>query len=193
MHKRLLLVSGCALVAGGAFALFAYGYWQLDMLRVQREANQVTRNKRSAGPSSAPRTVVILPPHQGDVIGRIEIPRLRISAMVLEGTAPKTLRVAVGHISGTALPGIRGNAALAAHRDTIFRPLQGVKAGDGIVMSTSYGEFRYVVNSIEIVNPTDVRVLRPTPDAELTLVTCYPFSYLGTAPQRFIVHARQQP
>ena len=193
MRKRLLIVTGCALVAGGALALFVYGYWQLNMLRVQREANQVTAKERAAGAASAPHMVVILPPHQGDVIGRIEIPRLNISAMVLEGTAPKILRVAVGHINGTALPGIRGNTALAAHRDTIFRPLQEVKAGDGIVLTTSYGKFHYVVDSAQIVNPTDVRVLRPTPDAELTLVTCYPFSYIGAAPQRFIVHARQRP
>ena len=193
MHKRLRLVFGCALVTGGACALLAYGYLRLDMFRFQRKASRVTVNERSAGPTSVPHTVVILPPHQGGVIGRIEIPRLEISAMVLEGTTAKVLLVAVGHISGTALPGVRGNTALAAHRDTIFRRLKEVKAGDDIVVTTSFGKFRYVVDSTEIVSPTDVRVLRPTPDAELTLVTCYPFSYIGAAPQRFIVHARRRP
>lgn len=191
MRRRLLLWSGCALVAGGALALLSYGYLQLNMLRVQRDAGRMIAN-RAPGPASAPCAIVILQPHQGDVIGQIEIPRLNVSAMVLEGTAPKILRAAVGHINGTALPGVRGNVALAAHRDTLFRPLRAVKPGDGIVMSTSYGKFRYVVDSIEIVNPTDIRVLRPTPDAQLTLVTCYPFSYIGAAPKRFIVHARQQ-
>jgi sortase A len=192
MRKQLLQYCGCALVAGGALALLSYGYLQVHMLRVQREAAVTNANDKFSGPASAPRAIVILPPHEGEAIGRIEIPRLSLSTAVLEGTAPEILRVAVGHIRGTALPGVRGNAAFAGHRDTLFRPLRGVKAGDEILMTTSYGKFRYVVDSTEIVNPTDVRVLRPTPDAELTLVTCYPFSYIGAAPQRFIVHARQQ-
>jgi len=193
MRTRLLLVSGCALIAGGAFALFWYGYLQFSMLRVQRQAGRITAGERKPGPASAPHAIVIRRPHQGDVIGRIEIPRLAVSTMILEGTDPKILRVGVGHINGTTLPGARGNVGLAAHRDTIFRPLQGVKQGDGIVVTTSYGRFGYVVDSTEIVNPTDVHVLAPTPDRELTLVTCYPFTYIGAAPQRFIVHARQQP
>lgn len=193
MRKRLLQFCGCALVAGGALALFAYGYLQLHMLRVQREAGRKIANEASAGRPSAPRGIAILPPHEGEALGRIEIPRLNLSAVVLEGADPEILRVAVGHIQGTALPGARGNAALAAHRDTLFRPLRAVKRGDEIDMTTSYGRFRYVVDSTEVVNPTAVGVLRPTPDAELTLVTCYPFSYIGAAPQRFIVHALRQP
>jgi sortase A len=193
MLKRLLLLFGCALIGGGAFALFSYGCLRLDMLRVEREAKRVIAEDRRQGPASVPHAIVIVPPREGGVIGRIEIPRLNVSAMILEGTDPRVLRVAVGHIPGTALPGVGGNVALAAHRDTIFRPLQGVKAGDGIVMTTSYGKFRYVVDATEIVNPTDVRVLHAASRAELTLVTCYPFTYIGAAPQRFIVHAQQQP
>lgn len=193
MRNSPLFSFGCALAAGGALALFWYGYLRLNMLRVQRKANQVFANVRPPRPESAPHIIVVLRPRQGDPIGRIEIPRLNVSAMVLEGAAPKILRVAVGHINGTALPGGRGNVALAAHRDTLFRPLQAVKPGDRIFMTTSYGKYRYVVDSTEIVNPTDVRVLRPTPDPQLTLVACYPFTYIGAAPKRFIVHARQQP
>jgi sortase A len=192
MRKRLLHFCGCALVAGGALALFSYGYLQVNMLRVQREADRTIAKDRPPSPASAPRAIVILPPHEGEAIGRIEIPRLNLSAPVLEGTGPEILRVAVGHIHGTALPGVHGNTALAAHRDTLFRPLRVVKPGDEIVITTSYGKFRYVVDSTEVVNPTDVRVLHTASRAELTLVTCYPFSYIGAAPQRFIVHARQQ-
>jgi sortase A len=112
--------------------------------------------------------------------------------MVLEGTGTKTLRVAAGHIPGTALPGVAGNVGIAAHRDTFFRPLRQVRPKDTIVLTTSYGTFRYIVDAVEIVSPTDVQVLHRTFHPELTLVTCYPFFYVGFAPKRFVVHARQQ-
>jgi len=114
-----------------------------------------------------------------------------MSVMVLEGTASKTLRVAAGHIKGTALPGASGNIGIAAHRDTFFRPLREVRPRDGLLMTTSYGTFRYVVDAVEIVDPSDVRVLDPKAHQGLTLITCYPFSWLGPAPKRFVVHARK--
>ncbi len=197
MPKKLLVYFGCALLVGGALALAWYGRLRLDTLRAQRAASRLidAEKKRNAEPSSArslPHAVVILPSHPGDAIGRIEIPRLHISVMVLEGTAAKTLRVAAGHINGTALPGTTGNIGIAAHRDTFFRPLGDVRPTDGIVLTTPYGTFRYVVDAIEIVDPHDVQVLHRTSDPELTLVTCYPFTYVGPAPKRFIVHARQR-
>jgi sortase A len=133
---------------------------------------------------------VIIPPRLGEPIGRVQIPRLHLSVVILEGTAPKTLQAAAGHINGTALPGTDGNICIAGHRDTLFRPLREVRPQDAIIVTTSYGTFRYTVDVIEIVSPRDVRVLRPTPDQELTLITCYPFTYLGPAPKRLVVHAR---
>jgi sortase A len=115
-----------------------------------------------------------------------------MSVMIFEGTAPKVLRVAAGHIGGTALPGRAGNIGIAAHRDTLFKPLKDIQHQDKIVLTTSYGTFRYVVDEVEIVDPTDVQVLHATDGPELTLVTCYPFTYLGAAPKRFVVHARQE-
>ena len=112
--------------------------------------------------------------------------------LVLEGTVPKVLRVAAGHIGGTALPGTAGNVGIAAHRDTFFRALRDVRDKDLILVTTPYGTFRYVVEATEIVNPTDVEVLRRTHHPELTLVTCYPFIYIGAAPKRFVVHAQQE-
>jgi sortase A len=195
--RKLLLYFGCVLIVGGALALAWYGYLQLDMLRVQRAASRVIneqkkQNVESLHMPSIPQALVLLPPRPGEPLGRIEVPRLRLTAMVLEGTAPKTLRVAAGHIGGTALPGAKGNVGIAAHRDTLFRPLRGIRPKDDIVLTTSYGTFRYLVNSVEIVDPSDIQVLHPTTDPELTLVTCYPFTYIGSAPKRFIVHARQQ-
>jgi sortase A len=124
-----------------------------------------------------------------NLVGRIEVPRLRLSVIAREGIDGKTLRGAAGHIPGTALPGEPGNAGFAAHRDTFFRPLKSVREGDDVVVTTPRGVYRYAVTGTRIVEPADVSVLDPTTDAILTLVTCYPFEYIGNAPQRFIVRA----
>lgn len=123
------------------------------------------------------------------LIGRIGIPRLDLSAVLLEGTSHKTLRRAVGHIAGTALPGQPGNVGIAGHRDTFFRPLRKVQENDIITLTTLGGEYRYRVVSIKVVSPDDVSVLNPDGNEILTLVTCYPFYYVGPAPERFIVRA----
>jgi sortase A len=125
----------------------------------------------------------------GDWIGRLEIPRIDLSATVLEGSDDATLSRAAGHIEDTALPGTVGNAGIAAHRDTIFRPVRNLKVGDVITVTTGDGVYDYRVDRTMIVNPEDVYVLDPTERATLTLVTCYPFTFIGHAPQRFIVQA----
>ena len=126
----------------------------------------------------------------GEVLGQIEIPSLDFKAIVLHGDSPELLRHAVGHLPETPLPGEPGNVALAGHRDTFFRPLRRIRAGDLITLRTFKREtFQYRVESISIVSPTDVDVLRPTVRRELTLITCFPFDYIGPAPNRFIVRA----
>jgi sortase A len=127
------------------------------------------------------------------LIGRIVIPRLLLSAVVVEGIDPSTLRRVVGHIPGTALPGQPGNVGLAGHRDIHFRPLKDLRIRDEIQFSTLNGDFRYVVESIVVVDPNYVEVLAPSSENMLTLVTCYPFLYIGAAPKRFVVRARQAP
>lgn len=126
------------------------------------------------------------------LVGRIEVPRLKLSALAREGADVRTLSRAVGHIPGTALPGLIGNAGFAAHRDTFFRPLKSVRNGDEVIVTTTRGVFRYLVTGTRVVEPTDVSVLDPTAESTLTLVTCYPFDYVGSAPQRFIVRAALQ-
>ena len=128
---------------------------------------------------------------QEGVLGRVEIPRLRITAMVAEGTDVKTLRRAVGHITSTALPGDAGNCALAGHRDTFLRGLGGVRVNDVIRIVTLEHTYTYQVEWSEVVEPRRVDVLDSTDTRSLTLVTCYPFAFVGRAPQRFIVRARQ--
>jgi sortase A len=129
----------------------------------------------------------------GSVIGRIDVPRLKLTAMAREGVDDRTLQTAVGHVPGTALPGDAGNTAFAAHRDTFFRQLRGVRDGDEVDLTTPRGRYRYRVTSTHVVRPEDVSVLAPTEHAALTLVTCYPFSYVGSAPYRFVVRAESLP
>ena len=131
------------------------------------------------------------PAADGDVIGEVEVPRLGLKVIFVQGDSPRILRRAVGHISETALPGERGNVVLTAHRDSFFRPLRHILTGDAIKIRTQSGEIVYQVESTEVVLPSDTQVLQPSSANTLTLVTCFPFYYVGPAPKRFIVHARQ--
>jgi sortase A len=144
-------------------------------------------------------------PITGAVLGRVEIARLNLSAMVREGVDANVLSVAVGHVPSTALPGQPGNFAIAAHRDTLFRVLKDIQSGDLVTFKSPSGTYTYKVAATKIVRPTDVSVLRPDgggliPSSELvssdvqrnkllTMITCYPFYYVGSAPKRFIVEA----
>jgi len=125
------------------------------------------------------------------LIGRIEIARLGLSVMVIEGDDLKALRRAAGHVPGTALPGQRGNVGITAHRDTFFRPLRNIQMDDVITITTLEGAYRYRVVSTKVVSPEDVSVLDSTGDEILTLVTCHPFYFVGAAPNRFIVRAER--
>lgn len=129
---------------------------------------------------------VILP---SGVIGRLQIPDLHLTAMVEEGADARTLRHAVGHIPKTALPGAKGNVGLAGHRDTLFRALRNIQLYEAIEIQTRTAIYRYRVESTRIVGPRDVGVLAPSASQSLTLVTCYPFYYVGSAPKRFVVRA----
>lgn len=129
------------------------------------------------------------PPVQGAWVARLEAPTVHMTATVLEGSDDGTLAKAAGHIEDTALPGERGNVGIAGHRDTIFRPVRNLHIGDPLVVTTSNRVLRYLISSTQIVNPDDVYVLDPTPRPALTLVTCYPFTFIGHAPKRYIVRA----
>jgi sortase A len=128
---------------------------------------------------------------EGDVIGQMTIPRLDLQTIVVQGESTRVLRRAVGHLPETALPGEAGNVTLAGHRDGFFRPLRTIQPGDAITIKTPDGEFEYQVESTQVVLPSDVQVLKPSTEKTLTLITCFPFYYVGPAPKRFIVRARQ--
>jgi sortase A len=111
--------------------------------------------------------------------------------IVLEGVETRTLRLGAGHVPETSLPDADGNVAIAAHRDTFFWNLEGIRVNDRIQFSTLQGVYKYDVSSTEIVAPDDMGVLKSRNVSELTLITCYPFQYIGSAPNRFVVHARR--
>lgn len=167
----------------------AYENWKFDHEAITRPPVRPAEPPAVGTPAPEPRPKPVIP--RDALLGRIEIPRLGLHVMVREGVDTTTLRRAVGHVPGTATPGEDGNVAVAAHRDTFFRPLKDIRPDDHIFMETPDSRYEYVVESTKIVSPNDVSVLRPTKDPELTLITCYPFYYVGNAPRRFIVRARQ--
>jgi sortase A len=125
------------------------------------------------------------------LVGRVEVPRLHLSAMIAEGASSRVLRVAVGHVPGTSLPWQSGNVVLAAHRDSFFRHLGELKTGDVIRIIVPGSQYDYRVTFTEIVQPRETWVLQPATGKTLTLITCYPFHYIGPATDRFVVRARQ--
>ncbi len=183
----VLLLGYCGFAMADAWIFQRRESADLDrLLRDQHAVNGGTpRPESTRSPKRAPAAAM------DGMIGRIEIPRLLLSAVVVDGIDKTALRRAVGHIPGTALPGQAGNVGVAGHRDTFFRGLKDLRAKDEIQFSTLSGDFKYVVESLIIVEPDNVGVLAPSSENMLTLVTCYPFSYIGTAPRRFVVRARK--
>jgi sortase A len=174
------------LLAAGLLALGYVGYVFVDA----RAYQAVERTRFEDARRDEPTLPV---PHDGGAIGEIQVTRLDLTAVIVQGDSAAILRRAVGHLANTALPGEPGNVVLAGHRDTFFRPLKAVRTGDTITLKTRRGDFEYVVESTAVVPPTDVSVLASTGGRTLTLITCFPFSYLGAAPERFVVRARQMP
>jgi sortase A len=179
------------LLATGLLALGYAAYVVADAHTYQateRKRFEQPRNDAAVVPPPNPVTILL----EGEVIGEIQIRRLGLRAIVAQGESAATLQRAVGHLADTALPGELGNVVLAGHRDTFFRPLKSVHPGDAITLKTREGDFEYLVESSAVVRPSNVQVLEPTGGRTLTLITCFPFSYVGSAPDRFIVRARQR-
>ena len=192
--ERLLVIAGTAMLAWCA-ALVA------DGLIAQRNARSVFETallaRTVAVPSALDDTTVVarMPStravERDSPIAALSIPRIHLSAMVLHGSDAQTLRRGPGHLENTAFPGEPGNVVIAGHRDSFFWSLQNIHLGDDILLDTREGPSQYRVTSARVVNPGDVSVLAPTDEPVLTLITCYPFSVLGPAPDRFVVRARR--
>ena len=178
--QRLFLWLGVAALAyAGATAAYAGIYQQYQSWKF---AQQVAAVVVEEAPD----------PQEGDVLGKLEIPRIGISVMFLQGTGEKTLVLGAGHVPGTPSPGGDGNVVIAAHRDTFFRKLEAIQSGDRIQVATVRRTYEYVVDFTEIVDPEDTRAMESRDRQELTLITCFPFYFVGAAPKRFVVHARPQ-
>ncbi|MBK7929983.1 MAG: class D sortase [Bryobacterales bacterium] len=184
-----------ALFAGGLLALGYCGFVLIDSWLFQQRASEELERRlgsERAGRSASEQPVALPPAIGADgLIGRLQVQRLGLSAIVFENTDRKTLRRATGHIPRTGFPGEPGNIGIAGHRDSFFRPLKDIAKEDVITLTTLRGEFRYRVVSMRVVAPTEVSVLNPTANEVLTLVTCYPFYFVGSAPERFIVRAER--
>ena len=171
------------LVGVGIGCLGVYAYETVEARRFQAEqAVEFTRAAQAYAPVSV---------RSGALLGMLDVPRLKLTAPVIEGDDEATLKRAAGHLPDTALPWEKGNTAIAGHRDGLFRPLKDIRIGDEIRFRSSRQEFRYRVTGTSIVKPDDVSVLEPRGAASLTLITCYPFYYVGDAPNRFIVRAER--
>jgi sortase A len=190
--RRALFTIAAGLLGYCAFSLVDAWIFQIRanraLDRLMRERHATTAGPPLSGSLSSPKGALVA---EDGLIGRIEIARLQLSVVVAEGTDKIILRRAVGHIPGTALPCEAGNVGLAGHRDTFFRPLKDLKINDEIEVSTISGSFQYQVESLKVVDPSDIQVLASTGQNVLTLVTCYPFYYVGPAPKRYIVRALQ--
>jgi len=165
-----------------AAAAAALGYWMAVFIHAR--IYQAHERVRFIEPGAeTPRATT------GSAIAILTIARLGVSAVVVEGAGKDELSLGPGHIHGTSLPGEGGNVGIAGHRDTSFRPLRFIHRGDMITITTHERAYQYKVVFTQIVGPEEIQVLRPLGHETLTLITCYPFHFMGAAPKRFVVRA----
>jgi sortase A len=196
IHLRCVLVwLERALWTAGCCALGCYVFTSIDASLTQRQLARSFEESRTHVGVTAPLNYSTADVHKAparsasQLVGRLEIPKLDVSSVILEGVGSQTLRIGLGHVPGTPAPGQPGNVVIAGHRDTFFRPLRKIEICDKVSVATTARTYYYQVRSFEVVDPRDVNALRFHNKNELTLITCYPFSYIGPAPKRFVVHA----
>jgi sortase A len=189
--RRLLRWTQPLLFTTGILLLGYVGFTLLDARLFQASAKRSleTQIQQKKEPHEGQPSAPIKP---GDVLGRLDIPRLGLSVAVLQGTRSRVLRLGAGHIEKTPFPGEPGNSGIAGHRDTFFRALKDVRKDDEIQFQTAAGQVRYQVDWVKVVAPDDQTVLAPSTESVLTLVTCYPFYFVGPAPNRYVVRAHQR-
>jgi sortase A len=174
----LLVIAGIALLG---YVGFEYG----SMYTSQRHLQQAWQQQQGARPQNAS---AAQPPDED--LTRLSIPKIKLDAVVVEGTAYKQLAIAPGHLKDTPAPGDDGNSVISAHRDTFFRHIYELQKGDTVQVQRRGKIFTYEVTGKKIVEPDDVSVLHKTTDPQLTLLTCYPTYYIGPAPERLAVFSK---
>lgn len=186
----LILVTAGIFYAGYSGTKY---YLQSKLVNTSTEANTKTAE---AGSSQLPQNdwpVVAEEqrPEQGDYFADLIIPKLQAKMPVVEGTHEDELEKGVGHFAGSVLPGEPDNTVLSGHRDTVFRKIGQLKPGDRLLVQTRYGKFEYTITKTWTTTPDDRTVIVPHKKPVLTLTTCYPFTYVGPAPERYIIQAEQ--
>jgi sortase A len=188
--QRFLRWSQRILFITGILALGYVGFTLLDARLYQASAKRSLENQIQA--EKEPHEIQPKPAIKpGDILGRLDIPRIGLSVAVLQGVSSRMLRRGTGHIEGTPFPGEAGNSGIAGHRDTFFRGLKDVRKNDEIQFQTTTKLLHYTVDWAKVVAPDDLSVLAPSTESSLTLVTCYPFYFVGPAPMRFVVRAHR--
>lgn len=176
----MLLVLAAIAVSEGWFYQWS-GHRTFDDVRVSGQPVFAAGRQTANGANGRPA--------RGQFLARLEVPRLNMSVVVLEGSDDAVLKKGPGHIEETAFPGELGNVAIAGHRDTHFRPLRNIRPNDEVILTTKTAKIHYFIDSTDIIQPTDMEILDPTSGPTLTLVTCYPFEFIGNAPMRFVIRA----
>jgi sortase A len=181
--RRLLFITGTLALGYVGFTLIDATFYQVSAKRSLENQIQIMKEHKVGQPKPTVK--------KGDILGRIDVPRLGMSVAVLQGTSSRMLRLGAGHIEGTPFPWESGNSGIAGHRDTFFRRLKDLRRNDEIQLQTATGLLLYEVEWMRVIEPEDVTILAPATESTLTLVTCYPFYFVGPAPKRFVVRAHK--
>jgi sortase A len=172
----LLAIAGALLLAKGSFAVYPFIFPTNRTAEISVVEDNLSQSHSRFKP--------------GVSLFKLSLPRQHAEFTVVEGTTTAALRKGPGHLEGSPLPGQSGNTVVAGHRDTHFRVLKNASIGDEIRVELGEREYHYRITEIQIVSPHDTWVLQSQPDSTITLITCYPFRFLGSAPERYIVQAR---
>lgn len=185
--EMLTIAAGACLLAWPLFVAVdsAFAQWsgERELARASKPPRETIVERKPSKPASR------ATPPAGSVVGKFQVPHLKLSHVLLEGTSSRTLDRSIGRVEGTAQIGETGNIGIAGHRNTHFRKLEWIRRGDEIIVSNQGGEYRYLVEWVRLFTPNDLEVLDPEHGPAVTLVTCFPFEYVGAAPLRFIVRA----
>ena len=188
----MILGIGCiswAMISIWSQSFNTYNSISITLTEKQNKVNSSLEVKPSAKSSNVEKAIYKVNPIDGDNIGTITMPTLKQKLPIIQGTGNKELKKGVGHYVQSVLPGESDNCVLSGHRDTVFSEIGKLKIGDPLIIQTVAGIFTYEVSGTRIVKEDDKTVIVPTDSAVLTLTTCYPFNFIGSAPDRYIVSA----
>lgn len=188
--RQWVAISSTVILVGGV-AISAYAGVQIRGGQIAVAGQYLPAIALNETSTSA--TPIRVKAEPGDYLGQLSIPSIKKKFNIFQGTDNQTLKKGVGHYIGSVMPGVENNSVLAGHRDTVFSNLGKVKIGAVIRVDMNSGSYRYIVDRIRIVDRNDRTVIVPTSEARLTLSTCYPFSFIGNAPKRYVVIGHIQP